>query len=201
MQLDLKFADSPLALHKSYISKNNDTLQIDVFRFYISGIEIHYTDKTVLKPQNGYHLIDIEKPESHRIPISKKENKTISKVIFNIGIDSTSSVSGALDGALDPSNGMYWAWQSGYINMKIEGKSSSCTTRKNAFQLHIGGYLKPYSAMRTIILYPNTETLKISVDIASLFEMIELSEINSVMIPGKKAMEIADYSVKMFKIE
>ena len=34
-----------------------------------------------------------------------------------------------------------------------------------------------------------------------LFSKIFLSETNSIMIPGKKAMEIADFSTDMFKIE
>ena len=76
--------------------------------------------------------------------------KNIKSISFCIGIDSLASVSGALSGDLDPSNGMYWAWQSGYINMKIEGTSSSCKTRKNSFNFHIGGYLKPYNAIKKI---------------------------------------------------
>lgn len=31
-----------------------------------------------------------------------------------------------MDGDLDPLNGMYWAWNSGYINMKIEGITPKC---------------------------------------------------------------------------
>jgi hypothetical protein len=103
-----------------------------------------------------------------------------------------------MSGDLDPTKGMYWAWQSGFINMKIEGKSSSCKMRKNAFQFHIGGYLKPNYAIRTIELKPINSNLEINVDIAQFFKNIQLSEINSIMIPGTKAMEIADETVKMF---
>ena len=61
-------------------------------------------------------------------------NIPFSKLKFQLGIDSLTNVSGAMGGDLDPTKGMYWTWQSGYINMKIEGKSNSCKTRKNQFQ-------------------------------------------------------------------
>jgi hypothetical protein len=43
--------------------------------------------------------------------------------------------------------------------------------------------------------------LNIKVDLAKLFSKIALSEINSIMIPGKQAMEIADKSIQMFSLE
>ena len=41
----------------------------------------------------------------------------------------------------------------------------------------------------------------INVDLAKLFNAIQLSEINAIMIPGKKAMEIANLTTKIFSIE
>ena len=201
MKINLKFGVKPLELNKYYISKNQDTLQINLLKFYISKIQIQYSDKTIDSQTNSYHLIDIENPNSCKIPIEKITDKTISKVSFSIGVDSTASISGALEGDLDPTKGMYWAWQSGYINMKLEGKSSSCKTRKNEFQFHIGGYMKPNYAMRKVVLEPkkSNSTVEINVDVAALFSQLELSKINSVMVPGNQAMQIADYSVTMFK--
>ena len=136
-----------------------------------------------------------------KFQLKNTTSKTISKVSFSVGIDSLTSVSGALEGDLDPAKGMYWAWQSGYINMKLEGRSSSCKTRKNEFQFHIGGYMKPNYAMRKVVLEPkkSNSTVEINVDVAALFSQLELSKINSVMVPGTQAMQIADYSVTMFK--
>lgn len=196
-----KWKTESLSLNKNYISQN-DTLQFSLLKLYISGIEINYTDGSFYKEKNSYHLIDIENLNS--FSISKKENKTISNVIFNIGVDSTASVSGALSGALDLQNGMYWAWQSGYINMKIEGKSNSCKTRKNAFHFHIGGYLNPNYALRKVnIKYNNYEKNQINLvmDLSKLFEEIKLSDTNAIMIPGKEAMKIADLSTKLFSVE
>lgn len=199
--IHFKWKTETLDLNKNYISKN-DTLQLSVLKFYISGIEINYNDGTFYKEKNSYHLVDIEnfKP----FTISKFENKTISNIVFNIGVDSTASVSGANGGDLDLQNGMYWAWQSGYINMKIEGKSNSCKTRKNQFQFHIGGYIKPNYARRTININGNfndKNQIDLVMDLSKLFEEVNLSEINSIMIPGEKAMRLADITTKLFSIE
>lgn len=196
LQFQLKFGNETLVANKKYISANNDTLQVGTFRFYVSEVQIHYSDATVNKLQKQYHLIDFEDIETLKLPIVASQ-KAISKITFNIGIDSTASTSGAMGGDLDPTKGMYWAWQSGYINMKMEGKSRSCKTRKNEFQLHIGGYLKPNYAMRKVEL-PTSNT-NIIVDVSELFSRIKLSRTNSIMIPGTQAMAIADYSVNMFK--
>lgn len=206
MNFKIKFDQEQVELQKKYISNNLDTLSFKTFKCYLSAIEIYFSDNSVFRKKNSYHLLDIENQSKSHIPIMRTTFKTISKVVFNIGIDSIASTSGGMSGDLDPINGMYWAWQSGYINMKIEGKSSSCKTRNNEFQFHIGGYLKPNYAMRKIeIPVQNTAVqnnqINIAVDLNQLFSEIDLKRINSVMIPGNKAMEIATRSTKMFYLE
>jgi hypothetical protein len=201
LQFHFKFNNASLNTNQSYISKQQDTLQIEVFRFYVSDIQIQFADATFLKSDTN-HLVDLEIPASQQMPLGLNNKKKIKKIIFSVGVDSLASVSGALSGDLDPAKGMYWAWQSGYINMKIEGKSARCKTRKNQFQFHLGGYLKPYKSLRTIALEPkDSNTLNIVVDLASFFSEVSLSQINSVMIPGKRTMQLSDTSVKMFAIE
>ncbi|MDH4403575.1 MAG: hypothetical protein QE264_04950 [Flavobacterium sp.] len=200
LRFNIKYKNESLIQNKKYISLSKDTLQIETFRFYVSNIKLILIDNSEISEEKSYHLIDIEEPNSQIISISKNLNKEIKKVVFSLGIDSTASVSGALSGDLDPTKGMYWAWQSGYINFKIEGKSSSCKTRNNAFQFHVGGYLKPNYAIRTIELETKNSNFEINVDLAELFNVIKLSEINSIMIPGLKAMDIADKAKLMFTI-
>jgi hypothetical protein len=43
--------------------------------------------------------------------------------------------------------------------------------------------------------------INIAVDLNQLFSEIDLKKINSIMIPGNKAMEIATWSTKMFYLE
>lgn len=200
LRFDFKYENESLTQNKKYVSLSKDTLQINTFRFYISNLKFILQDKSEILEENSYHLIDFEDLNSQIISIPKKSNLEIKKIVFSLGIDSTASVSGALSGDLDPTKGMYWAWQSGYINFKIEGKSSSCTTRNSEFQFHVGGYLKPNYAIKTIELETKNSNFEINVDLSKLFNQIKLSEINSVMIPGSKAMDIADKAKSMFII-
>ena len=90
--------------------------------------------------------------------------------------------------------------------MKIEGTSPSCKTRKNKFQFHIGGYLEPYYARRIIKIpiekFQNPKgELNLIMDLGKLFSEISLKDNNTIMIPGKEAMRIADLSSKIFSIE
>jgi hypothetical protein len=204
----VNFDRFPLELHKPFITSNKDTVTVTAFKSYISNIEIHYADRTVYKEKNSHHLLDSENPNSLQIPLTKANDKPISKVIFTIGIDSITNTSGALDGDLDPTKGMYWAWQSGYINMKLEGVSPTCKTRKNQFHFHLGGYQQPYYAMRKKVINVNSNNncnnngnVNIAIDVAVFLAEINLAQTNSIMIPGKTAMDLADISTKMFYLE
>lgn len=197
----LEFNKLPLQLGKEYVSGTRDTLSIETFKCYISNIKIHYNDNTVFTQNNNYHLLDSDQPNSFTIPVDKKSDKLISKITFNIGIDSITNNAGAQTGDLDPTKGMYWAWQSGYINTKIEGRSSSCKTHKNEFQFHIGGYLEPYYAMRQMKFdwdKKANDDINIAIDLYPFLSNLKLIETNSVMIPGKEAMRLANYTSKMF---
>lgn len=202
LKINNKWSGKNLNLNASYISKQKDTIMISQLKFYISDFQVKYKDNTILTDKNS-HLIDFEKPNTSVFTITKNYKKKIESIKFSIGLDSLTSVSGALSGDLDPSNGMYWAWQSGYINMKIEGNSSSCKTRKNRFNFHIGGYLKPYYAMREIEISVDKlqNQINLTVDLERFFSEINLKEMNSVMIPGNDAMELANLSSKMFYVE
>ena len=90
---------------------------------------------------------------------------------------------------------MYWTWQSGYINFKLEGTSSLCPARKNKFYWHIGGYSPPYNTLRQVSLKTNG---KVSIQLDKLFEEIDISEEYQIMSPNDNAVQIADKLVFLF---
>jgi hypothetical protein len=197
------FGEKPISENTWFVSKNGDSIQFDNIRFYLSNIQLEMDDKTVIHDTVKAHLIDVFEPNTLRIAMPKVEGKRVKKLRFNVGIDSLTNVSGALSGDLDPQKGMYWAWQSGYVNMKIEGRSPKCKSRKNVFQYHIGGYLPPFYAMRRVelpILGIYTEGSFLKVDFSKFFENIHIASQNSIMMPCKEATELADWSVQMFSI-
>jgi hypothetical protein len=202
----LQFNNADIELNKNYVSTTNDTLSFETIKFYLTDFQIHYKDNSIYKETNSYHLVDIEKPEALNFTLNNMHSKKIESIQFNIGVDSLANVSGANGGDLDLQNGMYWAWQSGYINMKIEGTSKSCATRKNKFHFHIGGYLNPNYAIRKVEIpinksqIPNKE-INLVMDLGLLFSKIHLKETNTIMIPGNEAMKMADLLTTIFSIE
>ncbi len=188
-----------------YHAPGTDSLYIDAFRFYLSAISLRGMGHTLFKEANSYHLVDASDPASLSVFLKHVPPGNYEQLHFNIGIDSLANVSGAMDGDLDPVKGMYWAWNSGYINAKLEGRSNSCQTLHHAFEFHIGGYMKPYNAARPVSLALNktvtvndTTTILIDADIAAWLKGVELRKLNSVVMPSKEAMSLADNYAGMF---
>lgn len=190
-----KFGNQDLIPEKNYfLSSINDSISVDVFRFYISDVCLLKNNKTVAKDKNRFHLIDI----SGNLKLSLNGNLTdFDAIRFNVGIDSITNSSGVKGGDLDPTKNMYWAWQSGYINFKLEGKSKVCKTRNNIFQYHIGGYNYPNNSLQTITI-PNTNG-HINFDIEKFFNGVELQTTNEIMSPGEKAMRVAKLYKSVFE--
>ena len=197
------FKGKQILKNKWYITLLGDSIQISKLRFYLTDFELFNTqDKRLPIPKSNY-LIDAFNKQTLSFELHTHNQHNFSQITFKIGVDEKLHDAGAQSGDLDPIHGMYWAWQSGYINFKIEGKSPSCTTRKNKFQFHIGGYLKPFASTRSVALDISTtkdNVLIIDLDIATLFNFIELSSLSQVMIPGKEAIEIADILPALFSL-
>src|ERR1044071_4197029 len=134
----------------TYYKINDDSVLITTLKFYISNISFYDGNKQVWKENKSYHLVDISDPNSLKLKLDLPSKIKFTEIKFNLGIDSITNVSGALGGALDPTLGMYWTWQSGYINFKLDGRSSLCNTRNHEFQFHLGGYQYPHSALQTV---------------------------------------------------
>ena len=173
-----------------YYKTGEDSISFSLLKFYVAA------ENELSEGQSTHHLFDLEEEISHSITL-KKNSPSIDLLI---GVDSLHSVSGVFSGDLDPINGMYWSWQSGYVNFKLEGQSNRCHTRKNRFTYHIGGYRSPYNMIRKIHL--NNASLKdelfIYIHINVLFEEIDLSVTNEVMSPNDSAVEIANVIPLLF---
>jgi len=197
------FKTKVLEKNSWYVSNNNDSLQFSKIKFYLTDFKILTKEGKIKQLPNSDFLVSIFNGESRSILLENISYKTGDQLLFNIGVNEKMNTLGVLSGSLDPANGMYWSWQSGYINFKIEGKSPSCSTRKNKFQFHIGGYKKPFAATRfksVTIATAINNVLIIDFDIATLFDSIDISNLNQVMIPGKEAVEIADILPNLFSL-
>jgi len=187
------FGNEALELNSSYTLHDGTDVNIETLRFYISNMEISNKDVLVWKEADSYHLLDASKSESLQFPVPFEKGD---KLVFLLGTDSLTNVSGAMGGALDPSNGMYWAWNSGYINFKLEGTSPVCQTRNNGFEFHLGGYAYPNATVQQIEL-PITGNV-IKVDVEAFLNQINLEKENMIMSPGLEAVTLAKKAATIF---
>ena len=107
-----------------------------------------------------------------------------------------------MGGDLDPTLGMFWTWQSGYINTKIEGFCSRSPTRNHEFQLHLGGYLNPFQSIQKVVLpvLSVENRLNLELNLALLFEKINWAQKPNIMLPCMDAVHLSKVLSQSFKV-
>src|SRR6218665_1765841 len=134
----------PLVLaDSSYTNPFGEKYQITRLKYYISNIGF--------APQQQSNIALIDAAANDSIVIHAKAGN-YQALYFTLGVDSALNCSGAQDGALDPTNGMFWTWNSGYIFFKMEGYSPASTADLQRIEHHIGGYRFPYNAAKNVAL-------------------------------------------------
>lgn len=197
------------------LSGNKDSLRFETIAFYVSNLAFLKNGNPVFIEKNSYHLINFGDTAAQQINLPHLSGSP-DEISFDIGMDSLTNTSGAMGGDLDPTKGMYWTWQSGYIHIKIEGQSPLCPTRKNRFQFHLGGYKHPFPTLQHIRLPIKNNTTSIAesstaaaaaadttvirIDLAEFMRNIDLQKQNSLMIPGQDAKQLAYQFGQIFSI-
>jgi len=185
------FNNQSITKNTWYVSSQKDSIQFTKLKFYLTDFQVKSIKGEINTIEHSNYLIDIFKPETLEILLNTVSFNNGDKLSFNLGVSSVINTTGAHSGALDPSNGMFWSWQSGYINFKIEGVSPSSKTRQNKFQFHIGGYQSPYNTIRRFDFVLNKHTTELNLKLEKFFEGAKLAVDNQVMIPGEKASKLA----------
>ena len=179
-------------------SDGKDSIKFEVFKFYITNIRLSKHGNDVYCDSNNHHLINLS--VSNKIHLNIPTSISFDSIHFKIGTDSFANTSGAMKGDLDPMHGMYWAWQSGYINVKIEGISSACRTRKNAFQYHLGGYLGEYKTQQKLSFYNTSNQFKINISVNEIVNHDALLNTPEVMSPGVLAVKFMQQFKNSFRL-
>ena len=194
----------PLVLpDSSYTNAFNEVYQVTRLKYYIS-----HGGFAPGEPASAA-LIDASAQDS--IVIHPKEGKH-SALYFMVGVDSALNCSGAQDGALDPLNGMFWTWNSGYIFFKLEGYSSSSKADLQRIEHHVGGYRYPNNVAKIIQLNlpvpleckkNRRYLISINVDMDKYWKGIndvKIADQALLMTPGGIALKAAENFPAMFSI-
>ena len=193
----------------SYQNELGQSFTVTKFRYYIGNIHLKKVNGDEVA-MSDYYLVNEDEETSKKITLNLPEGE-YGSISFIIGVDSLHNCSGAQAGALDPVNAMFWAWNTGYIFLKLEGKSPASKSPGNIFEYHIGGYKQPANCIRAanlsfiqplIITNASAKELHLKVDAAEILKSpmtIDFSQLSSVT-DFHNATIIADNYADMFSV-
>jgi hypothetical protein len=128
-----------MALGTPVTNPHGETYTLSVFNYYLSNFYLIDTRGTRYTFKDTYFLVKESVTGSKQIELQVPAGR-YTKLGFLIGVDSIRNVSGVQTGALDPAEGMFWTWTSGYIMAKMEATSPSSKQPAQKVEYHIGGF-------------------------------------------------------------
>ncbi len=192
----------------NYTNEMGQPFTVSTFKYYVSNLKLKKTDGTYFTVANSYYLVNQEVSNSNKMTLSNVPAGEYTALEFVIGVDSARNCSGAQTGALDPSNGMFWTWNSGYIFLKLEGNSIASVDSGLTF--HIGGYKGATNCIKnatinfsTNLVVNSSKAPKLAID-ANVLEMfkspiaVDFSTFSFTM-GGPSSVTVADNYADMFK--
>ncbi len=204
LQFDHLWYGQLLIKNKVYQDAQGNNQSFKKLKYYISHVQLKKANGK-LQPVPGIYLVDAFGKDSI---ITQVQAAKYTGVQFVLGVDSAIHVAGVQDGDLDPLNDMYWAWNTGFVNFKMEATANGSTGDQNRLEYHIGGFRKGENTQRLIVLNLDKEVkagkkkpglIKINFNAAALTTQKLLVANNpQVMKPGRVAMLIADEVQKAF---
>lgn len=165
-----------------------DTLSITSLKYYLSFIHTKQ-DSSI---HHVTYLLDMQDSLSCTFP----DDVTT----FMFGMDSSMNVNTSFTHSLDPIHGMFWTWNSGYVNCKIEGISNRSRQLHQSFTIHIGGFRFPYATAFMVDL-PQAPIVRIAIDLLPAFRHAMNKYAGNIMSPGEAAFECSRILMNSMRIQ
>lgn len=138
LKLDIthKFGSVPFGLSPaSFVTAAQDTIVVSQFAYYVSNVVLTSVNGTQV-PLEGYFLEEFLPGQPNTITLQNVPAGNYKTISYMIGVDSLANSTGSHTGDLDPSYGMYWTWNTGYVFVRLKGRHSSANS---PFSFDIGG--------------------------------------------------------------
>ncbi len=182
------------------LRSGGDSLALHSLRLYLGHFVFVKNGRTFPAGPDDYFLLDLEEPESMLLHFAMPAGGGFDSLRFELGVDSLTNSGGVRGGALDPTRGMYWTWQSGYINVKLEGFCARSTARNREFQFHLGGYLAPNPSVQTVQLaLPAGGQSVLQLDLEPFFRQIDWAAKSHIMSPSAEAAKLSAALAQNFR--
>ncbi len=189
---------------ETYTNNFGEPFVISKFRYYISHLSFVDINNKETDLHDNYYLVN--EADSLSKTIQLPTSLAIKSISFTIGVDSIRNISGVQTGSLDPMNGMFWTWNSGYVFAKLEGQSDSSHAPAHGLTWDVGGFRQKENALRKVKLTINNSSataIVINADVLKWFDAVhplKISQSPTCHQPGRLAMQIADNYSAMFSI-
>lgn len=177
LELKLMNGDQPFQFGKPISLKNGQKLDIETVKMYVSNVALVKSDGREV-PVKGINLMKLKAGQKAVLFKGEAPAGDYRGVRFNIGLPrEINHLEAAIAKApLSVEDGMFWAWNSGYIFMGIEGKTKVAGAEKEV-ALHVGGDNNLISVNLSDIQKPGTavklsstgHTFPVHLDLAALF--------------------------------
>ena len=209
---------------KKYTNTSGEEFNITLLKYFVSNFRLQKSDGTeYIVPQDScYFLIRENMPETKTVVLKNLPKGTYTSISYVIGVDSVRSASDLSQrtGTLDvggAAKDMYWAWNSGYIFVKMEGNSEAITEVNKEYAYHIGmfggiGDKKTLNNIRVASINFGSKGLKagkatamaarIKTDVSKIFDGEKPFSIakSPVVMGGPKSKVITDNYKTMFSL-
>jgi hypothetical protein len=152
----------------SFVTLAKDTIRVSQFSYYVSNIELTTVNGTKV-PLPGYFLQDFLPNQPNTITLENVPSGNYTSISYLIGVDSLANSTGEHTGDLDPSFGMYWTWNTGYVFLRLKGRHS---TANSLFSFDIGGNQNVMRFEHSLLAYKvkkSTITASVQFDLEKVF--------------------------------
>ncbi len=212
LQVLVKFVHTangkPIVLQDSaYQNAFGEAYQLTRLKYYISNLGL--LGKQPAQAAPSVYLINAAQEDSIEL---KLKAGIYDSLAFTLGVDSIYNCSGAQDGALDPLNGMFWSWNSGYVFFKMEGYSAASTADLQRIEHHVGGYLGAHKASARVAIHLEKPLLikehsgpviEVTLDLDKYWKGkndLTIASNALIMAPGPLAIKSAENFAGMFSV-
>jgi hypothetical protein len=191
-------------------STGTDSFKVSILKYYLSNLYLTTNENTEIKI-NEYILTE-HFGSTVSFTLNNINEGNYKKFRMLLGVDPERNTSGAQSGSLDPLNGMFWDWNTGYIFFKLEGDYK--TLGSNALKpiaMHIGGFEGKNNSLKEFTfndldlkIKANRKTsINMELNLDEIFinpQQLDLANI-SIAVTASEAKIIADNYADMFSIK
>lgn len=200
-----------------YPTSGGESFSVTKLKYYLTNFQLLRNGSVTYTMPSSYFLVDESDQTTTKLTLPNVPAGEYDAIRFLIGVDSLRNVSGAQTGALDPANGMFWTWSTGYIFYKLEGKSPNSTLVDSSFNFHIAGFRESNNtnAIREVIIGFNGDVLNVIPGASPELHLIAdhqrffngppnqmiINGNENVMTPGARSLQYADNYSGMFTFD